>query len=353
MSTLLHSPLLTPFSLNERLQLKNRIVMAPMTRVMADLDGSPTPMMRDYYLKRANAGLIITEGTIINPTARGYRRVPGIYKREHVKGWRLITKAIHEEGGKVFSQLWHVGRVSHPSFLDGQLPLSPSKTMMKGRVNREQSLNYGQSREASIKELLTTINDYAKAASFAMEAGFDGIEIHAANGYLLDQFLHYDTNYREDNYGGTPENMGRFPLQVIDAISKAIGEENVGIRLSPGAYLNEIKANKKDKHNFIYLLKILSRLKLAYVHTGAFDDSLTYPELDNMTMTHFIRQHYQKTLIASGSYTLPTAQEGLSNNDFDLIAFGRPFIANPDLVQKIQQKQTWQPYDTTMLKKLD
>lgn len=344
--------LLSPFQLNEEIQLKNRIVMAPMTRNMANDDLSPTSLMKDYYTRRADAGLIITEGTIIRADAKGYSNVPGIFTREHIKGWRQITDSVHASSGHIFSQIWHLGRVSHPHFLNGQLPISASETIMTGRVTRAVGLNYGVSRAATLNEIKDIINSYAIAAKNAIEAGFDGVEIHGANGYLIDQFLHYHTNHRTDYYGATPENMARFALKVVKACGEAIGYERVGIRLSPGAYLNEIIGDKRDAFVFKYLLEQLNHVPIAYVHTGNFNDKTIFEELNKQTMTSFMRAHYKGTLIACGSYDFEEGQNKIENNDFDLLGIGRPFIANPDLIHQLHHNEMIRPYEVAMLESL-
>lgn len=347
-----HSILFSEFRLNSLITLKNRIVMAPMTRVKATAHFVPTVAMADYYSRRADAGLILTEGTIIAENARGHDFVPGIFNQEQINAWKLVTAAVHAHQGLIFSQIWHVGRVSHPQFLSGVLPVSASATHMSGPISRSPGLNFGESRAASTDEITTIINDYKKAAENAMIAGFDGIEIHGANGYLIDQFLHYDTNHRVDNYGGSPENMARFCLEVVKACGDAIGYERVGLRLSPGAYLNQIKGDPRDKAVFMELFTQLNNLALAYVHTGNFNDQQTFPELDNLTMTDFIRVHYQGNLIACGSYSLDEVALDIAQRRFDLIAIGRPFIANPDLIQKLKNNEALTPYDVSMLNEL-
>ncbi|STX29769.1 N-ethylmaleimide reductase, FMN-linked [Legionella beliardensis] len=344
--------LLSPFQLNKQIRLKNRIVMAPMTRNMANDDLSPTALMKDYYTRRADAGLIITEGTIIRADAKGYSNVPGIFTRKQIESWRQITDAVHANSGHIFSQIWHLGRVSHPHFLGGQLPISASETKMTGKVTRAEGLYYGTSRAATLDEIKDIINSYAIAAKNAIDAGFDGIELHGANGYLIDQFLHYHTNHRTDAYGGNPENMARFALDVVKACGEAIGYERVGLRLSPGAYLNEIIGDSRDALVFKYLLEQLNHLPIAYVHTGNFNDKITFEELNSQTMTRFIRTHYKGTLIACGSYDFEEGQEKIKNNDFDLLGIGRPFIANPNLIHQLHNNEIIRPYEATMLQTL-
>lgn len=345
--------ILDPIALNSSLSFSNRIVMAPMTRAMSYEDGTPTEDMIPYYAKRAEAGLIITEGTIISEKARGYRHVPGLFSQSHINAWRKITDAVHNNGGKIFCQLWHVGRVSHPQFLKGERPISPSQTKMTGPVRRETGLYYGESKEASVQEIQDITSAFTRAADYAMQAGFDGIELHGANGYLIDQFLHHSTNLRTDEFGGTPQKMAHFLLNLLSHLKQVISLERVGIRLSPVGYLNQVTPSPKDKTVFIYLLQQLNHMEIAYIHTGAFDDNITYPELDNQTMSNFIRQHSQQPLIACGSYDLAKAENGLKNHQFDMIALGRPFLSNPFLIETIKAGKIWQPYDVSMLETLN
>lgn len=341
--------LLQPFQLTDLHCLKNRIIMAPMTRNKSNDDLTATTAMADYYARRADAGLIITEGTIIRPDARAFTHVAGIFNQQQIDSWQTVTQAVHQQNGLIFLQLWHVGRASHPDFLDGQLPISASATVMTQRAPRANGLNHGQSRAVSADEIQGLISSYAQAAKNAIKAGFDGVEIHGANGYLIDQFLHYHTNHREDEFGGSPENMARFALEIVKACGNAIGFNRVGLRLSPGGYLNEIVGDSRDSAVFESLLTQLNSLPIAYVHTGNFDDRVKFPELNDLTMTQFIRQYYRGTLIACGSYSFSNAQEKIHQNEFDLIALGRPFIANPDLITRLQNQQEILNYDRSML----
>ncbi|RDI42567.1 alkene reductase [Aquicella lusitana] len=347
-----NNSLFSPYQLNQALVLKNRIVMAPMTRSMAADQFVPTAQMAEYYARRTDAGLIVTEGTIIRPDAQGYPAVPGIYTKAQINGWRRVTDAVHAKRGVIFMQIWHVGRVSHPSYLNGELPLAPSATVMMGRVKRGEGMTHGESRAVTLAEINDLIASYAQAAKNAIEAGFDGVEIHGANGYLIDQFLHYHTNHRTDRYGGSPNNMARFALEVVKACGEAIGYERVAIRLSPGAYLNEIIGDARDSLVFEYLLKALNVFSIAYVHTGDDDNTRTYSELGNSTTTAFIRSFYKGTLIACGNYSQEGAKAGIDNNAFDLVAFGRPFIANPDLVNLLRHQHPVQQFDASMLSTL-
>jgi N-ethylmaleimide reductase len=344
--------LFTEYKLNHLLTLKNKILMAPMTRAKADNDLVPTQAMAEYYARRADAGLIITEGTIISPDALGYSNVPGIFNEAQINKWKAVTDAVHKNNGLIFMQIWHVGRVSHPHFLNGKLPVSASKTTMTSRISRSEGLTYGESRALTLQEIKELINRYAMAAKNAIKAGFDGVEIHGANGYLIDQFLHYHTNKRDDEYGGNPLNMARFALEIVKACGEAIGYERVGLRLSPGAYLNEIVGEKRDALVFKYLFEKLNDYPLAYVHTGNFNDAQQFEELDNMTMTDFIRFHYHGTVIAAGGYTIEMASAGVSRGSFNLVALGRPFISNPDLIIRLRKNDSVIRYDSSMLSTL-
>src|SRR3990167_5916375 len=316
-----HKDFFTEYQLNSSINLKNKIVMAPMTRAKSNTSLIPTPAMTNYYAARAESGLIITEGTVINSTARGHDAVPGIFTSEQVHAWQQVTAAVHQQDGCIFSQLWHVGRVSHPYFLNGALPLSASATVMTGKISRSNGLEFGKARIATTEEIKNIIKDYYDCSIRAISAGFDGIEIHAANGYLLDQFLHHHTNLRDDEYGTTPENMARFALEVVEACINAIGKDHVSIRLSPGAYLNEIVGDPRDATTFQHLLEKLSLMEIAYVHTGNFDHAVVFPELGQLTMTEFMRKHYKGTLIAAGNYDIDAACRGINAHQFDLVAF--------------------------------
>lgn len=344
-----NDPILDEHRLNKLFTLKNKIVMAPMTRAKASDDLVPTEAMADYYARRANTGLIITEGTVIRSDALGHNNVPGIFNDTQINHWKHVTNKVHHHNGLIFMQLWHVGRVSHPVFLHGKLPIAPSETMMTGRLNRSNGLTHGKSRAASFQEIKELINSYAEAAQNAIKGGFDGIEIHAANGYLIDQFLHYHTNKREDDYGGNPENMARLALEVVKACGDTIGYERVGLRLSPGAYLHEIVGDKRDAFVFKYLLEQLNQYEITYVHTGNFNDAQQFEELNNMTMTAFMRSHYKGVLIGCGGYTIERANDAILNKEFDLVAIGRPFIANPGLINMVHNDGSLRPYDASML----
>jgi 2,4-dienoyl-CoA reductase-like NADH-dependent reductase (Old Yellow Enzyme family) len=338
------------FRLNDELELKNRILMAPLTRCMADEQLVPTDAMAAYYAKRAEAGLIISEAIIIRPDGQGYPNTPGLFSDAHIAGWKKVTAAVHSKGGKIFAQLWHVGRVAHPYFFGGEV-LAPSAIGVEGSVPRMRELTYVTPKAATLDDIKQLVADYAIAAQNAISAGFDGVEIHGANGYLIDQFLHHSSNVRTDSYGGTPENMARFALEVVDAVTSAIGFNRVALRLSPGAYFN-LAPDAKDKAVFDYLLSQLNHLPLAYLHVGIFDDAMQFDFLGGR-VSDYMRSIYKGTLVGVGGFTPETAASALSEKRFDLVAIGRPFIANPDYVSKVKSGEALTAYSEEMLASLD
>lgn len=342
--------LFQPFALNGTLTLNNRILMAPLTRCMADDDLVPTQAMADYYARRADTGLIISEAAIIRPDGQGYPNTPGIFSPEQIAGWRKVTDAVHAKGGKMFAQLWHTGRVAHPHFFGGDFVLAPSAIKVEGSVPRMRELTYTMPKPATRAEIEQLVADYAQAAANAIDAGFDGVEIHGANGYLLDQFLHYCSNSRDDEFGGSPENMARFPLAVVDAVADRIGADRTALRVSPGAYFN-MEGDTRDRQVFDHLLAELEKRQLAFLHIGIFDDSMEFDYLGG-TASAYVRQHYSNTLVGVGSYSAETGSEAIRNNKFDLLAIGRPLIANPDYVQKVKNGEPLVEYSDAMLAEL-
>ncbi|CAM2932077.1 alkene reductase [Vibrio neptunius] len=342
--------LFEPLALNDTITLNNRIVMAPLTRCMADDSLVPTQAMVDYYARRADTGLIISEATIIRPDGQGYPNTPGIFSQEQIAGWRRVTDAVHEKGGKIFVQLWHTGRVAHPHFFNGEYVLAPSAVSVEGSVPRMRELAYTTPKPATREEIEELVDDYRQAAINALEAGFDGVEIHGANGYLIDQFLHYSSNTRDDEFGGSAENMARFPLQVVDAIVDAIGKDRTALRLSPGAYFN-MEPDSRDRQVSDYLLKALESRDLSYLHVGIFDDSMSFDYLDG-TVSEYMRSNYSKTLMGVGGFTPETGNAALESGKFDLLAIGRPLIANPDYVEKVKSGSVLTEYSDEMLAEL-
>jgi 2,4-dienoyl-CoA reductase-like NADH-dependent reductase (Old Yellow Enzyme family) len=342
--------LFQPFALNNTITLNNRILMAPLTRCMADNDLVPTQAMTEYYGRRADAGLIISEAVIIRPDGQGYPNTPGLFTQAQIDGWKAVTQRVHGNGGKIFAQLWHTGRVAHPYFFDNGNVLAPSAVAVEGSVPRMRELTYQVPKAVTQSDIDGLINDYAQAAANAIEAGFDGVEIHGANGYLIDQFLHFDSNKRQDEYGETPENMARFPLAVVDAIIERIGNDRTALRVTPGAYFNMV-TDAKDREVFDYLLPELEERQLAFLHIGIFDDAMEFDYLGG-TASSYVRANYNNTLVGVGSYTAETASKAIENENFDLIAIGRPFIANPDYIEKIRKGEEITPYSEEMLANL-
>lgn len=341
----MYQKLFEEYKLNEELTLQNRITMAPVTRCFADEELVPTKEMATYYAKRGDAGLIISEATVISKLAQGYPNQPGIYTKEQIDGWKNINDKVHEKGAKIFCQIFHAGRISH-KIHHGQQPIAPSAVTFEGRMPRSE-LMYEEPRALNTNEIKNIIDEFVQAAVNSIEAGFDGIEIHAANGYLLDQFLHQDTNRRLDAYGGSPENRSKILLEIIDEISKAIGKERVGIRLSPYAYLH-MEYTDGDEKTFDYLLREIEKREIAYVHTGTFDDRENVAYL-NGKVSEYMRNNYQGVVMGNGSYTPEEGDALVENGSFDLFALGRPFIANPDLVLKLKNDEPLVTYEESML----
>ena len=320
-------------------ELSNRIVMAPMTRCRADFNTRvPTPMMVTYYQQRASAGLIISEATVVTSKGVGYPATPGIYNDDQVKAWQPITKAVHDGGGRIFLQLWHCGRVSHSSMLGGQLPVSASAIPIKGEVYTASGMvPYETPRALTLSEIKTIPSLFADGAKRAMDAGFDGVEIHGANGYLLDQFLRDGTNKRTDDYGGSINNRTRLLIETTEAVINVWGRERVGVRLSPGGTFNGMSDSKPEDH-FVYVAHQLARLGISYLHINETNDA-DVRHGGKMIDSAIFRQAFKGTFIACGSYTQERACDLLAKQGADLIAFGIPFIANPDLPQRLRNNK--------------
>lgn len=315
-------------------QLKNRVVMAPLTRCRAT-DNIPNDIMATYYSQRAGAGLIITEGTAPSRNGLGYARIPGIYHNAQIEGWQKVTNEVHQMGGKIFLQLMHCGRVAHPANVpSGGEILAPSAiklTKTKMYVDGEGELDIPAPKEMEDFEIKYTIKEYRQAAANAMQAGFDGVEIHGANGYLIDQFLNPSSNNREDKYGGSIENRTRFAVEVANEVVAEIGADKTGIRISPYGAMNEMQHDYDGiEETFEYLATQLNRLNLAYIHI-ADHSSMGAPEVPS-SIKRKIRTIFNNALILTGGYDKETAEKDITDGNADLIAFGRPYIANPDLV---------------------
>ncbi len=329
--------------------LANHVVMAPMTRNRATADHIPTDIMPLYYAQRASVGLIITEGTAPSPNGEGYARIPGIHSAEQVAGWRAVTDAVHAEGGKIFIQMMHTGRVSHASHLIGNAEVvAPSAVVAAGQIYTDTAgmQDHTTPRAMTTAEVKQTIQEFVKAAENAVEAGFDGVELHAANGYLIEQFIAPNTNLRTDEYGGSVENRSRFVLEVAEATGKSIGFDKVGIRLSPYGVFNDIKPYDETDETYQYLAEKLNELGLVYLHLVD-HESMGAPAVPAHSV-NAIRERFTGTLILSGGYDVEGAEAALESGKANLVAFGRPVLATPDFVErsKIGAELNQPDYDT-------
>jgi N-ethylmaleimide reductase len=329
------SVLFQPFTLHD-LTLPNRIVLAPMTRSRAGTARLPNQLMAEYYAQRSAAGLLITEATTISEEANGWNESPGIYTDEMTEGWKHTTKAVHEKGGVIFLQLWHMGRASHSSFHNGKPAVAPSAI----KINEEYihtptgKQPHEVPRALETSEIPRVVGDYRRAAEQAMLAGFDGVEIHGANGYLIDAFLQSKTNHRTDQYGGSVENRSRFLKEVVKAVTSVVPANRVGVRLSPNGVFNDM-GSPDYREQFTFVASELDRFGLAYLHVmdglGFGFHNLGEP----MTLAEF-RKVFHGPLIGNCGYTQEMAETAIADGHADLIAFGRPFISNPDLVERFK-----------------
>lgn len=329
--------LFTSFSLRGT-DVGNRTVMSPLTRNRAVANNTPNALMATYYAQRAGAGLIITEGTSPSPNGLGYARIPGLFSDEHVAGWKLVTDAVHAKGGKIVVQLMHTGRVSHVVNLPaGAKVVGPTSDTCPGEIvtDSQGKQPHTAPRQMDDADIATVIDEYATAARLAIEAGFDGIELHAANGYLLEQFLNANVNHRNDGYGGTPEGRNRLVLEVARATAKEIGAGRVGIRLSPHGALNGTGAFPGVDVQYLALVKELSALGLMYVHVLD-HAALGAPPVPAKLKTD-LRAAFDGPFILAGGFDKASAQQALSEGRADLVAMGRPFLANPDLVERLRR----------------
>ncbi len=313
------------------LHLPNRIIMAPLTRARANGEGRiPNEVMLKYYAQRVSAGLILTEATSVCPMGVGYANTPGIWSEEQTNGWHKITKAVHDLGGRIVLQLWHVGRISDPKFLNGELPVAPSAIQPAGTVSLVRpEKNYVTPRALETSEIPGIIAAYKKGAENAKKAGFDGVEIHGANGYLLDQFLQDGTNHRTDQYGGSIENRARLLLEVADAVISVWGSDRVGVHLSPRGDAHDMK-DSHPKETFSYVARELGKRKIAFIFAREYqgDDSIG-PEL---------KKHFGGVYIANEKFTQDSAEKIIDSGNADAVSFGVPFISNPDLPRRFAEK---------------
>ena len=343
--------LFDPLKLGE-IVLNNRIIMAPLTRMRSRQPGNvPYALNAEYYAQRSSAGLIISEATQISPLGQGYPATPGIHSQEQVEGWKLVTEAVHNNRGKIFLQLWHVGRISHSSFHPAEgLPVAPSAIRPSGTVFTIdwKQAPYETPRALELKEIPDIIAQYKQAAVNAKAAGFDGVEVHGANGYLLDQFLQDGSNKRTDRYGGSIENRARLLLEAVDAAIEVWGKGRVGVRLSPYGTFNDMGDSDPVKL-FTYVISQLDVRGIAYIHviepraTGAGGGDSVY---ENAPCTSALfRKFFKGVFISAGGYTYETAKEAVAGGSADAVAFGRIFIANPDLPERFKQNAPLNKYN--------
>ncbi|MDY7566366.1 alkene reductase [Pseudomonas sp. RTC3] len=323
-----------PITLGD-LKLPNRIIMAPLTRCRADEGRVPNALMAEYYVQRASAGLIISEATSVTPMGVGYPDTPGIWSNDQVRGWSNITKAVHAAGGRIVLQLWHVGRISHPSYLNGETPVAPSAIAPAGHVSLVRPLSdYPVPRALETAEIAEIVDAYRVGAEHAKAAGFDGVEVHGANGYLLDQFLQSSTNHRTDEYGGSLENRARLMLEVTDAVIEVWGAGRVGMHLAPRADSHDM-GDENLSETFTYVARELGKRGIAFICSREKEagDSLG-PQL---------KKAFGGQYIANERFTKDSANAWLASGKADAIAFGVPFIANPDLPERLQQDAPLNP----------
>ena len=320
------------------LTLPNRVLMAPLTRCRAEGANVPTDLMAEYYAQRASAGLIIAEATTVSPRGHGYPNTPGIYTDEQVAGWKKVTSAVHAKGGRIFLQLWHVGRISHPDYQpNGELPVAPSAIKPKGQLwTGKEMADYVVPRALHIEEIPGIVAEYVKGARLAKEAGFDGVEIHNANGYLLDQFLRSGTNTRTDGYGNSLAARARLTLEVANAVISIWGSDRVGIRLSPGGVFNDM-SDANPTETFGYLLRELSKLELAYAHvTRVTAQDIAHGATSGVGPKE-LRKDFKGVLITAGGFDRAQAEQAIAEGWADAVAYGVPFLSNPDLPHRLQE----------------
>jgi N-ethylmaleimide reductase len=316
-------------------KLKNRIFMAPMTRCRAIDGGCANEMMSEYYAQRASAGLIIAEATKTSAMSTGYPNTPGIYEDKHIESWREVTDAVHAKGGVIFLQIWHVGRVSHSSFLDGALPVAPSPIKPDGEIFTPNGMQPFETPKALEEdEIKNIINDFVISSQNAIKAGFDGVEIHGANGYLIDQFIRDGSNKRDDKYGGSIENRSRFLFEILDAVSAKIGSDKVGVRLSPSGTFNSM-SDLNPNEDYKYICQKLNDYDLAYLHIiRALEGDIRHGA--KAVELKLIRDAYNGVIISNGGYDKEQGNKEIKNNLIDAVAYGHMFISNPDLPKRFE-----------------
>ena len=312
-----------------QIEIANRIIMGPMTRSRANDDGVQPPYAAESYSQRASAGLIVTEATTVSPMAKGYVRTPGIYTTEQIESWRAVSHAVHAHAGKIFMQLFHTGRIALPDFLPNNVqPVAPSAVRANGKNYTDDGMkDFVIPREITLDEIAETVRDFRVAAKNAIDAGFDGVELHAASGYLVQQFLTTNVNLRTDEYGGSIENRARFLFEVLEAMISEAGAQRVGVKFSPQIAFNDIEERDADKL-YPYIFERLSDKHLAYVHVTDRSDADWHSRL---------RPHYSGLYFASGGFTLESGTELLARDGADAIVYSTPFLANPDLPERFRR----------------
>lgn len=332
-------PLLQPLELGD-LKLNNRVIMAPMTRSRADNpENAPTAIHAEYYRQRASAGLIITEGSQISKKAVGYIHTPGIYTAAQVEGWKAVTKAVHEEGGKIFIQLWHVGRISHPDFHDGDLPHAPSAINPVAKSYTPKGFKDTVTpKEMTLEDIQQTILDFRNAAKNAWEAGFDGVEIHSSNGYLLHQFFSRTSNSRTDGYGGSIEKRAKILFEIIDVIKAEIPENRIGLRLNPSLHgIFGMTMDEESIPTFDYIIEKLNNYNLSYLHLSEpFNDVSELPHAETEIAKRY-RPMYKGTLIINSAFDQEKGNRYILEGLADAVAYGKPYVSNPDLVERFAE----------------
>ncbi len=332
------SALLEPMHLGDY-QLANKVIMAPLTRCRAHENGAPSPLMAEYYAQRASAGLLIAEATAVSKQGYGWVNSPGLFTDEQQAGWQAVAEAVHKKNGKIFLQLWHMGSTVHPDFLDGELPVSSSAVKQQGSLTTPK----GRDREFVVPQAMTkqqiadVVQQFADAASRAIAAGLDGVELHAANGFLIDQFTRDALNQRDDEYGGSIDNRLRFMTEVVDAVTKAIGSGKVGIRLSPTNGVWGI-SDSNPLATFTRAIEKLNAFNLAYVHILEPKPNSGHPMETIDYITPILREKYQGTFLINGGFDQESGEEALDQKVGDAIVYGVPFIANPDLVSRFTRQ---------------
>jgi len=327
------------------IEAPNRIIMAPLTRGRATRSHVPTPLMGEYYRQRASAGLIISEATGITQQGLGWPSAPGLWSEEQVVGWQPIVRAVHDAGGRIVAQLWHMGRLVHPDFVDGARPVSASATIAPGNAHTDEGAKpYAESRALELHEIPLLIDDYRRAAEHAMAAGFDGVQLHAANGYLIDQFLRDGTNQRTDRYGGPVENRIRLLVEVTQALISVAGADRTGVRLSPNDDPQGC-ADSESETLFTNAVDALDKLQIAFLEMRASRRQSTFRPATRQ-LVPVIRRAFKGTLILNSDYSLDDASQAVRLGEADAIAFGRLFLANPDLPARLAQRSALNPPNT-------